>query len=335
MQSKALILSGGGAKGAYEVGVWKALEEKQISRQIKLVSGTSAGALNAALFAQGNLNEALEVWMTIQEDHILKPNDVCVASTKELAKEEKQLLCTLIRQKNICAVLKMPILNKLGAYLYKYVIAKFIHSLEASLTFQLAKALVPCFINILMQLKTNLNFEEAVVKTMYFMERMLKDGLFSQEGLQKILDEHYHGNQLLSSCVTMYATAYNISKIKKEQFKFTAFNEKHHKKILLASSAIPFVFDQIKIEDNYYIDGGIPIVGDNTPIDVAYQEGFRDFIVVVMSTKEVDTSKYKDANIIIIQPEESLGSSLASLDFDNAYTKNLIQKGYEDALKKL
>ena len=46
-----LVLSGGGAKGAYEVGVWQVLEETGISSNVTAISGTSVGAINAALFA--------------------------------------------------------------------------------------------------------------------------------------------------------------------------------------------------------------------------------------------------------------------------------------------
>ena len=53
-----LVLSGGGAKGAYEVGVWKALEDYGITDDITVISGTSVGALNAALFACSNAGEA-------------------------------------------------------------------------------------------------------------------------------------------------------------------------------------------------------------------------------------------------------------------------------------
>ncbi len=57
-----LVLSGGGAKGAYEVGVWKALEEYGISDDIKVISGSSVGALNAALFACSDVGEAETLW---------------------------------------------------------------------------------------------------------------------------------------------------------------------------------------------------------------------------------------------------------------------------------
>lgn len=46
-----LVLSGGGAKGAYEVGVWQALEESGVASNITAISGTSIGAINGALFA--------------------------------------------------------------------------------------------------------------------------------------------------------------------------------------------------------------------------------------------------------------------------------------------
>lgn len=46
-----LVLAGGGAKGAYEVGVWKELEAAGLAPRVTAISGTSVGAINAALFA--------------------------------------------------------------------------------------------------------------------------------------------------------------------------------------------------------------------------------------------------------------------------------------------
>ena len=42
-----LVLEGGGAKGAYEIGACKALEE--MGMNITAVTGTSVGALNGAM----------------------------------------------------------------------------------------------------------------------------------------------------------------------------------------------------------------------------------------------------------------------------------------------
>ena len=46
----ALVLGGGGGRGAYQIGVWKALREFGIEKNIKAVSGTSIGGINAAFF---------------------------------------------------------------------------------------------------------------------------------------------------------------------------------------------------------------------------------------------------------------------------------------------
>lgn len=58
-----VALAGGGARGAYEIGVWKALMEMDI--KVGAVCGTSIGSINAAMFAQGDFGIAEEVWRNI------------------------------------------------------------------------------------------------------------------------------------------------------------------------------------------------------------------------------------------------------------------------------
>src|SRR5690606_35733718 len=53
-QRKGLILPGAGARGAYQVGVLKAIAQllpKRSSNPFSIISGTSAGAINAAVLA--------------------------------------------------------------------------------------------------------------------------------------------------------------------------------------------------------------------------------------------------------------------------------------------
>ncbi len=71
MQKIGLVFSGGGGKGAYEVGVWRAMEELGLAKDIQAVSGTSVGALNAALFAQGDLHKAEQAWLSMSPSDIL------------------------------------------------------------------------------------------------------------------------------------------------------------------------------------------------------------------------------------------------------------------------
>ena len=57
---KALVLSGGGSKGSYQLGVWKALKKLRIKYDI--ITGTSSGALNGALMTQNTYRKAEKIW---------------------------------------------------------------------------------------------------------------------------------------------------------------------------------------------------------------------------------------------------------------------------------
>ncbi len=68
----ALVLSGGGARGAFDVGVAKAVLEAGITPQI--LAGTSAGALTAAGLAMGWDTDRLETFWCGQETrHVMRP----------------------------------------------------------------------------------------------------------------------------------------------------------------------------------------------------------------------------------------------------------------------
>ena len=58
-----LVLSGGGAKGAYQLGVWKAMEEFDLSRMVRAVSGSSVGSLNGFMFCYSDYESAEYMWM--------------------------------------------------------------------------------------------------------------------------------------------------------------------------------------------------------------------------------------------------------------------------------
>ena len=69
----ALALEGGGAKGAYEIGFWQALQEAGI--EFNAVSGTSVGALNGAMMALGDLEKAKELWLNIRYSQVMDVDD--------------------------------------------------------------------------------------------------------------------------------------------------------------------------------------------------------------------------------------------------------------------
>ena len=64
----ALVLSGGGAKGAWEAGVATALVEAGLP--IALVAGSSAGALNGAMIAAGRVERLLPLWRGLDLDKL-------------------------------------------------------------------------------------------------------------------------------------------------------------------------------------------------------------------------------------------------------------------------
>lgn len=70
----ALILSGGGAKGAWEAGVASALLERGVP--VRLVAGSSAGALNAAMIADGRIDRLQQLWRSVTREQVysLRPS---------------------------------------------------------------------------------------------------------------------------------------------------------------------------------------------------------------------------------------------------------------------
>lgn len=69
-----LVLAGGGGKGAYQLGVWKALKQFGIDKYIKIFSGTSVGAINAVLFAQNDLRKAEAMWNEVDMETLIPLN---------------------------------------------------------------------------------------------------------------------------------------------------------------------------------------------------------------------------------------------------------------------
>lgn len=77
----ALVLSGGGGKGAYQIGVWKAL--RKLHYKIDIVTGTSVGALNAVLVTQKSYFLAPRIWNKIDFKEVFQDDTKSVQTMKE------------------------------------------------------------------------------------------------------------------------------------------------------------------------------------------------------------------------------------------------------------
>ncbi len=69
----AMALEGGGARGSYQIGAWKALREAGL--RITAVAGTSVGALNGALITMGDVERAQELWANIHYSEVMDVDD--------------------------------------------------------------------------------------------------------------------------------------------------------------------------------------------------------------------------------------------------------------------
>lgn len=66
---KAVVLAGGGARGSYQIGVWKALRE--IGYDYSIVTGCSVGSINGSMMVMNEFDRAMELWEIIETEKIL------------------------------------------------------------------------------------------------------------------------------------------------------------------------------------------------------------------------------------------------------------------------
>ncbi len=79
---KAIVLAGGGTRGAYQLGVWKAL--KKLNIKYEIVTGTSIGSFNGAFMVQNNFKKAKKVWGSV--DYHLFFDEKVDITNKEIAR---------------------------------------------------------------------------------------------------------------------------------------------------------------------------------------------------------------------------------------------------------
>jgi len=96
----ALILAGGGTRGAYQVGAWKALKDLEIN--VKAVMGTSIGSLNGALILQDDVEAMIDLYKNMEITSMMEINEK-VDTSRNLFdfKNLKPLLSEYISHKGI------------------------------------------------------------------------------------------------------------------------------------------------------------------------------------------------------------------------------------------
>ena len=106
-----LVLGGGGARGAYHIGAWKALAKMHID--VCAVSGASIGAINGALFIQGDLLTAQDVWLKLSlSDFIRFEEELPVADNLFDLRNINQILRILLVQRGLDVEPARDLLNR-------------------------------------------------------------------------------------------------------------------------------------------------------------------------------------------------------------------------------
>ncbi|MDD3252241.1 MAG: patatin-like phospholipase family protein [Lachnospiraceae bacterium] len=80
-----IVLEGGGARGAYQVGAWKALREAGV--KIKGIAGASVGALNGALMCMDELEKAEQIWGNLTYSDVMNIDNSLMEQFHELGQD--------------------------------------------------------------------------------------------------------------------------------------------------------------------------------------------------------------------------------------------------------
>ncbi|HBB29845.1 MAG TPA: hypothetical protein DC000_11510 [Clostridiales bacterium] len=273
MENIALVLGGGGAKGAYQIGVIIALSQYDLYNKITAFSGTSIGALNMALIQKVNINEAINIW-----------------------------------------------LNKVGGIFF----SDNINVYEV--------------MNMLKSIKMNIPLKKS-----YLSDREKLIELFEELNIE---DLAFSDKKMFAACVDMTEIPSEFRGIKAAigiyekrpvgKITYLPLNYKSKEnlyKTLLASSALPLIYEPIEINKRYYVDGGLI---DNLPIRPLYNYGYKD-IIIISCDNDISLNKLKfsfpDSNLYLIKPNFDLGNLISgTLNFNKSKIMQSINLGYRDGM---
>lgn len=109
-----IVLEGGGARGAYQIGAWKALREAGV--RISAVAGTSVGALNGAFICMDRLEQAEEIWKNISFSSIMDVDDIQMRRLFDGELPLKEAVASILRQLGNGGVDVTPLKELLAKY---------------------------------------------------------------------------------------------------------------------------------------------------------------------------------------------------------------------------
>lgn len=162
---------------------------------------------------------------------------------------------------------------------------------------------------------------------------------FSRDEMLKLVSKYIDFDKLIDGKYEIYSAICRLDAYNKpteaEYRKVSDYEDVEYiKKILLASTALPLIYESVEIDGHYYRDGGLC---DNEPIKPLYDAGYRQFIVIGMShNKKINTQKWPDAIFIDIFPSYDLGNLVeGTLNFSEKAVKFRQALGYKDGMRAI
>ncbi len=305
-----LVLSGGGAKGAYQVGVLRALRE--LGTQIDAVSGASIGALNGGILASApSLDVAIErleqLWGRLAQTSPLKmnlPGYLILLAAAGLRVQGAGIALGALHTVH-------EIANRFDVELPAW----FDNLDNGALDDQPLHALMDEFL-----------VSEHLDRGLPLYVSTYKSG----GGVQDLL-------RALGAEIGLADTP-------NSEFVHIQSRPEHERKnLLLSSAAIPLLFAPRRIGGQRYTDGGQggwQTMQGNTPITPLLEAGCNLVIVTHLSDGSLwSRQRFPDATILEIRPGQSLaratgplGGAQDLLGFDAEKIPSWIEQGYRDTL---
>lgn len=338
-----LVLSGGGAKGAYQAGVLRALTEEGVAATH--VAGASIGALNGALVAAAPTQQAAvehlqQLWNALAQQSPLQAD----ASAAQRLAQSVPAYVTLLVSFGMTPAALRPLMALLAALRPLGPLA-----LKAAPVARLAARLpsLPAA------------WREALLSHLPLLEKLLPGpdavtGWLSNQPVKALLDEYLPAGGLPARVplyVSLYPTedtALDLMKLACAEMGLSQTPDSHfvhvqalpadeQKKALMASAALPLLFTPQAVNGQLYSDGGQggwAALQGNTPIEPLLQAGCRAVVVTHLEDGSLWSRRSfaQQAEIIEIRPSgiRRKGRVRDVLGFDNRLIAGWMEQGWQD-----
>lgn len=265
----ALVLSGGGARGAFQVGVWDVIRDdpRGLRRSPDVLSGTSAGSINAYLIAAGlSPSRMLAFWLDLARLPPVKANDaffsaLSVALRNLAVREPIRSLSRRMRDFRI-----------LGALVRKHRISR-PSGIEAAIVEFVMTARFDDVSRVLERITTAYLFDTTP----------LRERLVAATGVPDLRNTR----QRIAINTIDVQTGSVVRIVNHRPEKALRASVKHYRyepvitpDMILASASIPLLFNPVKVGEQLLWDGGLLV---NTPMAPAVALGAKRIVPVLVT----------------------------------------------------